>query len=144
MQETATLVDDFTSVRNLIQEYFDSWKGTDEHKILAWYSDDVRLRLPTGLLEGKTAVRDQFVRPFVAAFPGNVHEIQRLVYGDGVVAVEWRFKAEHRGEFQGIPASGRRTDVPGCSFYSLDDRVITAGNIYFNVPTLLEQIGVSA
>lgn len=49
-------------VRAFIQEYFDAWKGTDEHKILAFYSDDVVLHLPTGTLEGKTAVRDKFVR----------------------------------------------------------------------------------
>jgi ketosteroid isomerase-like protein len=27
-------------VRAFIQEYFDAWKGTDEAKILAYYSDD--------------------------------------------------------------------------------------------------------
>src|SRR4051794_37909490 len=40
-------------VRAFIQEYFDAWKGTDEHTILAYYSDDVVLHLPTGTLEGK-------------------------------------------------------------------------------------------
>jgi hypothetical protein len=78
-QEAAKMSHAFSSARNLIQEYFDCWKGTDEGRILAWYSDQVRLWLPTGFLEGKAAVRDQFVRPFINAFPGNVHEIQRLV-----------------------------------------------------------------
>jgi len=27
-------------VRAFVQEYFDAWKGTDEQKILAYYSDD--------------------------------------------------------------------------------------------------------
>ena len=93
-------------------------------------------------MSGYTAEHDCLA--FVAAFPGNIHEIQRLVHEDGLVAVEWRFKAEHRGEFQGIPANGRKTDVPGCSFYSLEDGVITGGNIYFNVPTLIEQISAPA
>ena len=144
MLETVTPTHDAKAAHNLIQEYFDAWKGTDERKILDWYSDDVNLRLPTGVLEGKAAVRDRFVRPFINAFSGNIHEIQRLIHEGGLVAVEWRFKAEHSGEFQGIPPSGRRTDVPGCSFYSLDGAVITAGNIYFNLPTLFEQIGASA
>jgi steroid delta-isomerase-like uncharacterized protein len=144
MEQGAALVEETTSVRKTIQEYFDAWEGTDVDRILAWYSGDVKLWLPTGLLEGKAAVRDGFVRPFVAAFPGNVHEIQRLLYADGVAVVEWRFKAEHTGDFLGIPASGRRTDVPGCSLYTLEGRVIRAGNIYFNLPTLLEQIGQEA
>ncbi|PYU51937.1 MAG: hypothetical protein DMG53_00960, partial [Acidobacteria bacterium] len=66
------------NVRAFIQEYFDAWKGTDEDKILAYYSDDVVIQLPTGTLEGKIAVRDNFVRPFIAAFPGNVHSIRNL------------------------------------------------------------------
>jgi ketosteroid isomerase-like protein len=47
------------SVREFIQEYFDAWKGTDEDKILAYYSDNVVIHFPTGTLEGKTAVRDK-------------------------------------------------------------------------------------
>lgn len=132
---------DANSLHELIQKYFDDWSGTDEKKILAWYSDDVILRLPVGVLQGKEAVRDGFVRPFIAAFPGNIHAIQRLIPADGLVAVEWRFQAEHQGEFQGIAASGRKTDVPGCSFYTFGDGIITDGNIYFNFPTLIEQIG---
>ncbi len=56
-------------VRTFLQEYFDGWKGTDEEKILAYYSDDVVIHLPTGTLEGKHAVRDNFVRPFIARSP---------------------------------------------------------------------------
>ena len=144
MQASAQSLTHPSSFHELIQDYFDAWSGTDEEKILAWYSEDVVLKLPVGTLQGKEAVRDGFVRPFVAAFPGNIHAIQRLVAGDGVVAVEWRFQAKHQGEFQGVPASGRKTDVAGCSFYTLHDGSITAGNIYFNFPTLIEQIGGEA
>ncbi len=75
------------NVRAFIQEYFDAWKGTDEREILAYYSDDVVLQLPTGTLEGKISVRDNFVRPFVAAFPGNVHSIRNLAHAKNLVAV---------------------------------------------------------
>ncbi len=111
---------------------------------MEYFADDVELVLPTGPLRGKEAVRAHFVAPFTAAFPGNVHEIQKVVYGDGVAAVEWRFKGEHLGELNGIPPSGRKTDLPGCSFYFIEDRIITAGHVYFNLPTLLEQIGAGS
>jgi ketosteroid isomerase-like protein len=39
-------------VRTFIQEYFDAWKGTDEKKILAYYSDDVVIDLPTAHSKG--------------------------------------------------------------------------------------------
>jgi steroid delta-isomerase-like uncharacterized protein len=133
-------------VRAFIQEYFDAWKGTDEHKILAYYSDDVVIHLPTGALEGKTAVRDNFVRPFIAAFPGNVHSIRNLAHAKNLVAVEWNFDAVHKGTFAKVEATGRKVQVPGCSFYEyhLGTRKIPAGRIYFDFATLLRQIGAGA
>jgi steroid delta-isomerase-like uncharacterized protein len=134
------------SVRVFLDEFFGAWQGTDIEKIMDYYSDDVVIQLPTGTLTGKTAVRDNFVVPFVAGFPGNVHTVQMLAHAENLVAVEWKFEAVHTGEFLGIQPTGREVDVPGCSFYEhrLDSRRITAGRIYFDVGTLLRQIGVAA
>jgi steroid delta-isomerase-like uncharacterized protein len=142
MQATATQATP-EEVRTFIQEYFDAWKGTDERKILAYYSDDVVIHLPTGSLEGKQAVRDNFVRPFIAGFPGNVHAIRNLAHAGNLVAVEWSFEAMHSGTFANIAATGKRVQVPGCSFYEYDlgARTISAGRIYFDLGTLLRQIG---
>jgi steroid delta-isomerase-like uncharacterized protein len=131
------------SVRVFIQEYFDAWKGMDENKILAYYADDVVIHLPTGILKGKSAVHDNFVRPFVSGFPGNVHAIRNLALAPNLVAVEWSFEAVHSGAFAGIPASGKQVQVPGCSFYEYDlvKKVIPAGRIYFDLATLMRQIG---
>lgn len=132
-------------VRAFLEEYFDAWKGTDADKILAYYSDDVVIHLPTGTLEGKTAVGNDFVRPFIGAFPGNVHAIQNLAHAMNLVAVEWNFEAKHTGPFANVQATGRQVLVPGCSFYEYDlgNRVITAGRIYFDLGTLLRQIGAA-
>jgi steroid delta-isomerase-like uncharacterized protein len=134
------------SVRAFIQEYFDAWKGTDENKILAYYTDSVAIHLPTGTLEGKTAVRDNFVRPFITAFPGNVHSIRNLAHAKNLAAVEWTFDAVHNGGFGKIEATGKKVQVPGCSFYEydLESRKIPAGRIYFDFATLLRQIGAAA
>jgi steroid delta-isomerase-like uncharacterized protein len=133
-------------VRAFIQEYFDAWKGTDENKILAYYSDDVVLHLPAGKLEGKTAVRENFVRPFISGFPGNVHSIRNLAHAKNLVAVEWSFEAVHKGAFAGVQATGKQVQVPGCSFYEYDLAAgkIPAGRIYFDFATLLRQIGAGA
>ncbi len=130
-------------VRAFLQEYFDAWKGSDEDKILSYYSDDVVIELPTGILTGKPSVRDNFVRPFIAGFPGNVHAIRNLAFAPNLVAVEWSFEAVHSGAFAGIPASGRAVRVPGCSFYEYDlaKKTIPAGRVYFDLGTLLRQIG---
>jgi steroid delta-isomerase-like uncharacterized protein len=121
-------------------------KGTDVDKILSYYSDDVVIEIPTGRLQGKAAVRENFVGPFVSGFPGNVHAIRNLAHARNLVAVEWSFEAVHKGRFANIDATGKQVKVPGCSMYEYDlsARKITAGRIYFDLSTLLRQIGAAA
>jgi len=142
MQATATQAAP-EDVRTFIQEYFDAWKGTDEDKILSYYSDDVVIHLPTGTLKGKAVVRDNFVRPFVLAFPGNVHSIRNLAHARNLVAVEWNFDAVHKGVFADIAPTNKSVQVSGCSFYEYDlgARKIPAGRIYFDFATLIRQLG---
>jgi steroid delta-isomerase-like uncharacterized protein len=145
MQTTATQAAPET-VLAFIQEYFDAWKGTNEDRILSYYSDDVVIEIPTGRLQGKAAVRDNFVRPFITAFRGNVHAIRNLAHARNLVAVEWNFEAVHKGRFANVEATGKQVRVPGCSMYEHDlgTRKITAGRIYFDLSTLLRQIGAAA
>ena len=65
-------------------------------------------------------MRDNFVRPFVSGFPGNVHAIRNLAFAPNLGAVEWSFEAVHSGAFADIPASGKHVQIPICSFYEYD------------------------
>jgi PAS domain S-box-containing protein len=129
-------------VASFINEYYDAWSGTDEARIMSYYADDVALHIPGTLMEGKEAVRDQFVRPFITAFPGNRHVVKNMIVGPGVVVVEFSFEAQHKGPFGGHVATGARVKLPGCGVYQHDlaKRQITAGRIYFDVGTLLHTI----
>jgi steroid delta-isomerase-like uncharacterized protein len=125
-----------------IDEHFKAWQGTDEDRILSYYAETVSLEVPGMLMNGKAALRDQFVRPFIAGFPGNRYVVKNLFFGKDVVAVEWSFEADHSGTFAGRDASGAAVKMPGCGVYEFDpmSRKITAARIYFDVTTLLKQI----
>ena len=51
-------------------------------------------------MEGKEALRDHFVRPFITAFPGNRHVVKNVIYGPNVIFVEWSFEAQHKGHIR--------------------------------------------
>ena len=129
-------------VRAFIEEYFEAWSGTDEALILSYYSETISLEIPGNIINGKAALRDQFVRPFVAGFPGNHHVVKNMIFGKDVVVVEWSFEAVHKGTFAGTAATGSAVKLPGCGVYQLDPikRQVTAARIYFDVTTLLKQI----
>jgi predicted ester cyclase len=139
---TSTAIASDTDVRAFIDEYFKAWEGTDENRILSYYTEAVSLEIPGTLINGKAALRDQFVRPFVAGFPGNRHIVKDMIFGKDVVVVEWSFEAAHTGPFGGTAATGSAVKLPGCGVYQFDPvkRQITAARIYFDVTTLLKQI----
>jgi len=129
-------------VRAFIDEYYNAWGGPDEDRILSYYADNVVVELPGILINGKAALRDQFVRPFIAAFAGNRHIVKNMIFGKDIVVVEFSFEADHNGPFAGRAATGIPVKVPGCGVYEFDavNRKITGARIYFEFATLLKQI----
>jgi len=134
-----------SDVQAFFTEYFGAWQGTDIGHIMSYYADGVSLVLAGTAMDGKDAVESQFVRPFVAGFPGNRHIAKNMIFGQNAVVIEWSFEAEHTGPFAGKPATGASVIVPGCSVYEYDPvkRQITKGRLYVDLGTLLKQIGAS-
>ncbi len=57
--------------------------------------------------------------------------------------VEGDFVGKHIGEFAGIPATGKDVCVPLCVVYDLVNDQIKQGRVYFEMPALLQQLGIS-
>src|SRR6516164_276336 len=129
-------------IESFMIEYYAAWGGTDEDCIMSYYADNVTVQIPGSFMQGKTAVREQFVRPFIAAFPGNRHFVKNIIFGRDVAVIEFTFKAEHKGPFAGHAATDARIELPCCGVYEYDSarRQITAARVYFDVGTLLKQI----
>src|SRR6185295_2991641 len=129
-------------VESFINEYYAAWQGTDEDQIMAYYSEDVALQIPGSLLQGQTAVREQFVRPYITGFPRNRHLVKHMIFGPEQVTVEFTFDAQHTGPFAGYAATDAHVQVAGCGVYQYDlaKRPITTARIYFDVATLLKQL----
>jgi len=129
-------------IESFMSEYYAAWGGKDEDHIMSYYADNVTVQIPGSLMQGQSAVREQFVRPFIAAFPGNRHFVKNIIFRRDVAVIEFTFKAEHKGPFAGRAATGARIELAGCGVYEYDSarRQITAARIYFDVGTLLKQI----
>ncbi len=65
------------------------------------------------------------------------------IVADGQAVIEADFVGKHIGEFAGIPATGKDVRVPSSVVYDLKNDQITRGRIYFEIPALLQQLGVN-
>ena len=51
-------------IESFMIEYYAAWGGRDEDHIMSYYADNVTVQIPGSLMQGQSAVREQFVRPF--------------------------------------------------------------------------------
>jgi predicted ester cyclase len=65
-----------------------------------------------------------------------------VLVGENNAMLEGDFIGKHIGEFAGIPATGKDVNVPLCVVYDLADDKITRGRVYFEMPALIQQLGV--
>jgi steroid delta-isomerase-like uncharacterized protein len=126
------------STRETMQRYLKS-----EHSDVSVMADDVIFTIMgTGAehrgREGVMAMLNYFYR---VAFDATA-TIRVTLFGEANAMVEADFVGKHIGEFAGIPATGRTVHVPLCVVYDLDHDQITRGRVYFEMPALLQQLGV--
>jgi ketosteroid isomerase-like protein len=67
----STAIASSVDVESFIYDYFEASGGIDEDRILSYYAENVTVQIPGTLVQGKSALREHFVRPFITAFPGN-------------------------------------------------------------------------
>lgn len=69
-------------------------------------------------------------------------ETRNLIIADQHAVLEVDFVGRHIGEFANIPATGKDVRVPLCIVYDVENEQITRGRVYFEMPALLQQLGI--
>ncbi len=84
----------------------------------------------------------QFLAGFVEGFP-DLHLTVEDTAGDGdLVAQRIHFEGTHTGEFQGLPATGKKVSFDGLELNRLVDGKVAEHWVQLDALTLLQQIGL--
>ncbi|GAA4783120.1 ester cyclase [Streptomyces sanyensis] len=70
-------------------------------------------------------------------------DIERQVAEGDEVAVMWRWTGRHKGDFQGIPATGEQCSMTGTTFFRFDGGKIKEGWFHFDRLSLMQQLGAA-
>jgi len=82
-----------------------------------------------------------FLNAFCVAFPDLQHSLDpQIAEGDRVVT-PLTFRATHRGELQGIPASGKRVEVRALNIHRILGGKIAQAETVVDMMSLMQQIG---
>jgi steroid delta-isomerase-like uncharacterized protein len=77
-----------------------------------------------------------------AAFPDYQFSVEDQIVCDDKAVARWRFTGTHRGEFLGIPATGRAVTLTGIDIFEFAGGKIAQGWVEANVAGLLRQLEV--
>ena len=85
-----------------------------------------------------------FLQAFRAAFPDMQHSLDPQIAEGDRVATPLTFRATHRGELQGIPASGKRVEILALNIHRVLGEKIAHAESVVDMMSLMQQIGVIA
>ena len=125
----------------LVRAGFQAFNAGDTDQCLAHIAPDLISNLAE-LPEpqhGRDAWRQGF-EMMHRAFPDLQAHIEDIVAAEDKVAVRLRFRGTHRGEFLGIPATGRTIEYASHEFYRITDGLIAEEWICSDTATLLRQL----
>ena len=92
--------------------------------------------------DGRDGVR-QFYKQLMTALPDLEIEVRRQHVAGEAILVEVMIRGTHLGEWKGLPATGRRVELPLCGVYTFDsDNRLAGERIYYDRGTVLRQLGV--
>jgi steroid delta-isomerase-like uncharacterized protein len=85
----------------------------------------------------------QFTAPFVEAFPDLRLTIQDITAEGDTVAARVAFHGTHRGEFQGLPPTGKQVAFSSMEFNRVVDGKVEEHWVEINLLGLVQQLGVA-
>ena len=92
--------------------------------------------------EGREQVHN-FYSELMAALPDLSIEILRRHVAPETIVLEVMIRGTHLGPWRGLPATGRRVEIPLCGMYTFDrDDRLAGEKIYYDRATVLRQLGV--
>ncbi len=125
------------SVEHTVKVMEAYWSGHDPETVA---EDAVFTDIGTGQQwRGREAIGEMLRFFYEEAFEAEFVS-ERTYIADGLAAVEGRFVGKHVGDFGGIGATGRNVDVPLAVFYTVEERGITEGRVWFMFHEYLEQV----
>jgi steroid delta-isomerase-like uncharacterized protein len=125
----------------LVLESIEALNAGDTEALLAVVAPDIVIHyaeMPEPL-QGRETWRQGF-ELIRNAFPDLEAHVDDLIAADDRVAIRVSFRGTHRGEFQGIPATGRTVRYVSHEFYRLENGLFAEEWICSDMASLFRQL----
>ena len=125
-----------------VARYREAWMSEDPGAVSALFTPD-GARVEVGFAredQGHRAIA-RAAAELMAAFRERRLSVEPLMVDETGWALEVTWRAVHRGEFRGAPATHRRVEIPGLSVARLEGGLLAAERWYFDGAALGRRLG---
>lgn len=130
------------SIHSLMGERSQAWKRRDAAALAAGYADDAVVTSPMfPRAEGRAAIQRSFESLF-RVFPDWEIEAEEPCISGQRVMQPCRVRATQRGEFMGLPGTGRRMEFECVLIFDFEDGLIVRERRIYDFTGVLIQLGV--
>lgn len=131
-----------TDIQALLDRRRDAWSRRDPSALAASYAEDAVITSPMfPRAEGRTAIQRSFESLF-RVFPDWEITFEEACITRDRAMQPCRVRATHRGDFMGIPGSGRRVEFDCVLIFDFRDDLIHRERRIYDFTGMLIQIGV--
>lgn len=119
-----------------------AWAGRDAKALAATYADDAAINSPMfPHADGRDAIEQSFEKLFRVFPDWEITLDDPCISGDRAMQV-CKVRGTQRGEFMGIPGTGKRLEFDGVLIYDLRDGLIGRERRIYDFTGVLIQLGV--
>ena len=132
-----------TRREEIVREHAESENRQEFDVSLATFHHPRYELVPTGeVIDGPEAVA-AYYRETRAAFPDQRNKVLALHHADDAVLMELELTGTHRGDFRGLPATGRSFSCRVLAVFLFEEDRLVCERVYFDQNTVLRQLGIA-
>lgn len=136
------------TTRAVVRRWVEAYNNHDVDAFRELLAENYEEVGPSGVIAGRAAALADLVDGFTSQ-PDCAISVIALAVDANVAAVEYRMQATmaapaHLPNGRVVPGTGRRYDMTGCSFVSVEGGKITGVHNYYDRALMREQLGLPA
>jgi steroid delta-isomerase-like uncharacterized protein len=85
----------------------------------------------------------RYVAEVRTGYPDFKLEINDKVFEGNRLVIHWTVTGTHKGDFLGIPATGKRITISGITLERIENGKVADERVYFDRLAMLEQLGLA-
>ncbi|MFK7896137.1 MAG: ester cyclase [Myxococcota bacterium] len=127
-----------------IRDYYAAWGTGDPNQVLRFFSENASFEdlAFEARFEGLDQIRSFAELTYSGAPDFQVIPTNVFTSPDGSAGAEWAMTGTHKGDFPGLPATGRKFEVRASSMIQIEGGKIKTIRDYWSVDTFRRSVGL--